>query len=92
MNFVARIPGIRKGPVDEALIAAGSRLQGAGSHHGKNAMREFRNNRDAGIQLFIRSIGIISEMSNHPVEILFDKENVYICEQKTNMLSLNSRG
>ena len=43
------------------------------------SMRDFRNNRDAGIRMFLGNIDTINEMSNRPLEILFDKEMVYIC-------------
>ena len=78
-KVIGRIPVISKGPVDEALIAAGSSIRKMGSKHGKNAMRDFRYNRDAGIRLFLGNIDTINEMSNRPLEILFDKEMVYIC-------------
>ena len=76
---IGRIPVINRGPVDEALITAGSSIKKMGSKHGKNAMRDFRNNRDAGIRMFLGNIDSINEMSNRPLEILFDKEMVYIC-------------
>ena len=76
---IGRIPVINRGPIDEALIAASSSIRKMGSKHGKNAMRDFRNNRDAGIRLFLGNIDTINEMSNRPQEILFDKEMVYIC-------------
>ena len=78
---IAKIPVINKGPVDEALITAGSKIKGLGAKHGKKAMKEFRNSRDAGIQFFLSSIEVIDTMSNHPVELFFDNENVYyLCE------------
>ena len=76
---IGRIPVINRGPVDEALIAAGNSIRKTGSKHGKDAMRDFRNNRDAGIRMFLGNIDTINEMSNRPLEILFDKETVYIC-------------
>lgn len=76
---IGKIPVINRVPVDNALIAAGSSIRKLGSKHGKNAMRDFRNNRDAGIQMFLGNIDTINEMSNQPMEILIDEETVYIC-------------
>ena len=76
---MGKIPVINKGPVDNGLIAAGSSIRRLGSKHGKNAMRDFRNNRDAGIRMFLGNIDTINEMSNQPMEILIDEETVYIC-------------
>ena len=42
-------------------------------------MGEFRNNRDVGIQIFVENIEAINAVSNRYVEVLFDKEMMYIC-------------
>ncbi len=76
---LAKVPILSKGPVDEALIAAGKKIRDVGSGHGKSTMKEFRNNRDAGIQMFVSNIETVNELSNRPVEVLFNKEEVYIC-------------
>lgn len=76
---IGKIPLICKGPIDEALVATGNTIQHIASKHGKLAMRDFRDNRDAGIRLFLNSIDAINEVRNQPVELLFDRENIYIC-------------
>lgn len=78
-NTIASIPVICKGPVDEALIAAGDKLGKIGADSVDKVMSGFRNNRDAGIQLFLESIATINQLSNKPVEVLFDREALYIC-------------
>lgn len=78
-NAIASIPVISKGPVDEALIAAGDKLGKLSENGIDKVMSGFRNNRDAGIQLFQESIATINQMSNQPVEVLFDRDNLYIC-------------
>ena len=40
----------------------------------------FEKNRDAGIQLFADNIEMINHLTNKPIELLFDKENVYFCD------------
>ncbi len=77
---IAQIPIINKSPVDEALIAGGNKLKKLGSSHGKRAMGSFSENQDVDIQLFLHNIETINEISNQPAEILFDKDNIYICE------------
>lgn len=76
---IAKIPIIREGPVDEALIAAGKSLRNASKRHGRKLMDEFSENRDAGIQIFADSIDTINQMNNHPVELYFDSKQLYIC-------------
>ncbi len=78
-NTIASIPVISKGPVDEALIAAGNKLGRFNARTSDKVMSEFRNNRDAGIQLFQESIATINQLNNKPVEILFDSKSLYIC-------------
>ena len=78
-NALAKVPVLSKGPVDEALISAGNIIQKISSKHGKEVMHDFRSNQDAGIGLFLENIEFINNMSNRPVEVLFDKENIYIC-------------
>lgn len=77
---MAQIPLINKGSVDEALIAGGNKLKKLGSRHGKRAMSSFSDNQDVEIHLFLHNIETINEMSNQCTEILFDRDNIYICE------------
>ena len=67
-----------RGPVDEALIAAGNTAKNLSRKHSNSTMRTFRNNRDAGIQLFLENIDKVNQICNKPVEILFDRDMVYI--------------
>ena len=77
-SAIGKIPIVSRGPVDEALIAAGDSAKNLSRKRSNNAMKAFSNNRDAGIQLFIDNIEKVNQISNKPVEMLFDRENVYI--------------
>ncbi len=76
---IEKIPVIRRGPVDEALISAGNKMKGFGEKKVKTAMNDFRTNSDAGIQFFLGNISTINELSNRPVEVFFDNDDIYIC-------------
>lgn len=76
---IARIPVVNKGPVDDALIAAGNTVKKLSRKNSDSAMRKYRDNRDSGIQLFMENIETINRIGNKPVEILFDQEEAYIC-------------
>ncbi len=78
-NAIGRIPVVRKGPVDEALVAAGETLKSKGAKPAKEAMEEFRINRDAGIRLFTENIETINLLCNQPVDMLFDDSGIYLC-------------
>ena len=75
-----KIPVLSKGPVDEALIAAGERLERFSETKNERFLIGFDKNRDAGIQLFTENIASIDEMANKPLEMMFDNQHVYICE------------
>lgn len=78
-NVIGKIPALSKSPVDEALIAAGKGIQKLSSKHTDKVMKEFQNNRESGIRLFAENIAVLNEISNNPVEVLFDQEELYIC-------------
>ena len=77
-SAIGKIPVVSRGPVDEALIAAGNTAKNLSRKHSNSTMRTFRNNRDAGIQLFLENIDKVNQICNKPVEILFDRDMVYI--------------
>lgn len=77
-SAIGRIPVVSRGPVDEALIAVGNSAKNLSRKHSNSTMRAFRNNRDVGIQLFLENIDKVNQISNKPVEILFNRDMVYI--------------
>lgn len=76
---IANIPVISKGPVDEALIEAGEKVNQFTQKQTDKIMTEFQNNRDAGIRIFCENIDLLNATSNKPLELLFDKDEIYIC-------------
>lgn len=80
-NIIAKIPVISKGSVDEVLIDVGNKIEKVGSKHAEKVMEEFRNNREAGIQIFIENIRNMNSISNHPVELFFDRNELYVCTE-----------
>ncbi|MGI6766796.1 MAG: hypothetical protein ACOX4R_06195 [Lentihominibacter sp.] len=76
---IAKVPLLKKSPADEALIAAGEKLDEFGVKQADALLEEFTENRASGLELFIENIEHINEISNKPVELLFDKERLYIC-------------
>lgn len=80
-EMLSKIPVLSKGPVDEALVAAGTNLKKISDSHTDKVMKEFRNNREVGIQLFIESLDRINTLSNQSLEILFDQNELFICQK-----------
>jgi len=75
---VAKVPIVSKGLLDEALIAAGEKIEDFSEKHVDNVMEQFMENRDAGVQLFLDNIENINQMCNQKVDILFDNEVIYL--------------
>lgn len=76
-EFVEKIPVISKGQADEALIAAGDKLDelNAGKLRKRiNALIEHQSN---SIRPFIENIDTINALYNKPIQLLADKENLY---------------
>lgn len=78
-SAIAKIPIISKGPVDEALIAAGDYAKKMSKKQTEKTMNSFIENKDAGTRVFIDNIDKIDVISNKAVELLFDRDAVYVC-------------
>lgn len=75
---VAKVPIVSKGLLDEALIAAGEKIEDFSGKHVDNVMEQFMENKDAGVQLFLDNIENINQLCNQKVDILFDNEVIYL--------------
>ena len=69
-KLVEKIPVISKGQADEALIAAGDKL--------RRQMSSLIERQSNTIRPFIENIDTVNELCNKPVQLLVDKENLYI--------------
>ena len=89
-NVIAKIPIIRKGPVDEVLIAAGDSAKKLSSQNSEKALHEFSDKQGAGVYLFVENIetGVylfvenietINTMNNQAIEMMFDQDTIYVC-------------
>jgi hypothetical protein len=76
---IAKIPIISRGPVDEALIAAGDSAYTFSSKNSEKVLQEFSDKKDAGVYLFVDNIDILNTMNNQAIEIMFDQDNIYVC-------------
>ena len=74
---VAKIPIISKTQIDESLIAAGEFLNKVGDEKSEKSMERYIENRDSGVEVFIHNINMVNQLHNKPVEMLFDRENMY---------------
>lgn len=77
-KIVEKIPVISKGQADEALIAAGDKLDELNVGKLRKQMSSLIERQSNSIRPFIENIDTVNELCNKPVELLVDKENLYI--------------
>lgn len=76
-ELIAKIPVVRKGPVDEALVFVGEQLKTANSSKIQNTMNVLVDSASKCSSMFVENIEEVSRIYNQPKEILFDAENIY---------------
>ena len=81
-NVIAKIPVINKSPIDEFLIGAGNTLEQHNSKKAGQTIKRLVNNKDCYTHPFIENIRMVDRLYNQPTEILFDKDNIYLCQLK----------
>ncbi len=77
-KFVEKIPVISKGQADEALIAAGDKLDELNTGKLRNRMSSLIEHQSNSIRPFIENIDTVNELCNKPIQLLVDKDNLYI--------------
>lgn len=77
-KFVEKIPVISKGQADEALIAAGDKLDELNAGKLRKQMSSLIERQSNSIRPFIENIDTVNKLCNKPVQLLVDKENLYI--------------
>ena len=77
-KFVEKIPVISNGQADEALIAAGDKLGELNAGKLRKQMSSLIERQSNFIRPFIENIDKVNELCNKPVQLLVDKENIYI--------------
>lgn len=74
---IAKIPKISDGQVDEALIGAGEKVDGFSERRTKNTMELFAREECSCVRPFVDNINAVNMIYNEPMELLFDRDNVY---------------
>ena len=75
---IAKVPVISKSQIDETLIEAGEKLEDFGTKRAEQTMQQFLEKQSTYVRPFIDNINIVNALYNEPLELLFDKENIYI--------------
>ncbi len=75
---IAKVPVISKSQIDEKLIETGDKLGKYSSARVEQSMKQLIDKQDNCVRPFIENINAINRLYNQPIELLFDKENLYI--------------
>jgi len=75
---ISKIPVVNKSQLDETLIEAGNRLGKYNSKKTMQTMERLVNHQSAAVHIFINNINTINSLYNQPMDLLFDKENIYL--------------
>ena len=75
---IANTPILNKGPVDEALIQAGSRLEQDELKRKMQQMKTLIAHQGGSTRPFVENIEAINHLYNNPINILLSKEAIYI--------------
>ena len=75
---IAKIPVISRSQIDENLIAAGDKLEVFGEGRADKRLSLLLDKQSSYVRPFIESINTIKNLYNNPLEIVFDKENIYL--------------
>ncbi|MCD8021304.1 MAG: hypothetical protein LUF92_17560 [Clostridiales bacterium] len=77
-RVISKIPVISKGPVDEALVSAGHKLEDRNTTKTDKVMRRLIDTSTNCTTPFVQSIEAINRIYNEPMDMLFDRENIYL--------------
>lgn len=78
---IAKIPVISKSQLDETLIQSKENLNLHNQKETKQIVEQFISNHDDGVNLFIENIKELDRLYNEPVQLYFDKNNLYLLEK-----------
>lgn len=84
---IRKVPILEKGPIDEGLLALGSKLHDINNNNTNKVMRAFLSCKDNYVNIFVDNINKVNELYNTPMEICFDNENIYYLHPYDNVIN-----
>ena len=80
-GFIGKLPGVRRGQLDEGLQAAGERLEGLEAQRTEGILEAFRIHSESGAGLFLEKLTAMDKLFNAESEYIIDGENLYVHTQ-----------
>ena len=77
-SFLGKIPGVRRGQLDEGLQAAGERLEDLETQRTEAILDAFRIHSESGAGLFLEKLKAMDRLFNDETEYILDGENLFI--------------
>jgi len=77
-NLVAKIPYINKSQIDEGLIEQGEKLNDFENKRIERTMEYISVFENSSAEIFIENINVVNMLYNKPLNLLVDKENIYL--------------
>lgn len=77
-NLISKIPYVNKSQIDENLIEKSHRISGLLEKRTEQTMEYISVFENNSLAPFIENINIVNKMYNEPLDMLVDKENLYL--------------
>lgn len=75
---IAKVPLVRKTPIDEALIGTGKKLSKLSDRKADELLDDFDTNRNSGINLFVDNVRMMDRIFNQPKLVVLDNDAFYM--------------
>ena len=75
---LAKVPVLSKSPVDEALIAAGDKMDSHEAEKARSALMQLADQQSSCVRPFIEHIQTIERLYNQPMTMIFSKDTLYL--------------
>ena len=83
-KIVNKVPLLEKGPMDEALMNLGEKLQKSNEQFLVNSLENLRNYKRLNVEGFNKQYQNLAYLYSGQAEIFFDKENLYVSQNCLN--------
>ncbi len=83
-NTVAKIPKLNQTQLDENLIASSKKIEEKEQLRIQKTIDVLRKHKESGIDVFAANTKIIHKLYNEPMELIFDKDYIYLPSETAN--------
>jgi hypothetical protein len=77
-DSIAKVPVISKSQIDETLIKTGEKLEKISSKRTDQTLNQYLEKQSSFVLPFVENIKMVNRFYNQPVELVFDKEYLYV--------------